>query len=122
VLEQRAKFLAGASHLGDALVELDVLARHVEDVVTRTVATVTEGEDLGDLLQLEVELGRPAQEREPFDVLGPVVAVAGAGAGRFGQQPDRFVVADGLGIDPDPLGELTDQVQNEHDIPPIFIR
>jgi hypothetical protein len=77
--------------------------------VAQGPAVVAEGDDLADLTQGEADPLGGADEPEPSErrlVIGPV---AGGGAGRWGQDADLLVVADGLGGDPCLLGQLTDR-------------
>jgi hypothetical protein len=95
--------------LGDAGVELGGTAlEQVGDVGAGCLSVVAEGDDLADLAQGEADRLGGADEPEPAQgrrVIGPV---AGGGAGRWGQDADLLVVADGLGRDAGLLGQFTD--------------
>jgi hypothetical protein len=88
------------AEFADLLVDL-VRAMHeqIEDVAARGLTVVSQGDDAADLPEGEAKrLGR-RDEGESVDHVGVVAAVAGGGALGRVEQPDVFVVAQGLGGD-----------------------
>jgi hypothetical protein len=84
-----------------------LLAQHPSDMLTRRGPRIPQRQHLPDLLQAQPQVLCSLDEHQPGLVLGSVDAVAGTRARRLGQQPDGLVVADGLGIRPDPVGQLS---------------
>src|SRR6266508_2596327 len=71
-------------------------------------AGVSDGQQVADLVEAESEALAALDEAQPVDGgFGPAAVVA-AGAGGLWQQADAFVVADGVGLDPDALGQAGD--------------
>src|SRR4029453_315405 len=95
--------------LPDARIELGgVTLQQVGDMSAGGLPVVAEGDDLADLAQGEADRLAGADEPEPPQRRRVIAAVAGGRAGRRGQEGDLLVVADGLGRDAPPLGQLTD--------------
>jgi hypothetical protein len=85
-----------------------VALEQVGDVGAGCLPALAEGDDLADLAQGEADRLGGADEPEPPQRRRVVAAVAGRRAGRWGQDADLLVVADGLGRDARLLGQLTD--------------
>jgi hypothetical protein len=80
----------------------------LQDVLARCPTFAPQGQDLPDLLQREPDRLGLTDEPQPLDVRGAVQAVPRLGAGYGWQQPDLFVVADRLRVQPQFGGELPD--------------
>jgi hypothetical protein len=75
---------------------------------TWTLAMIRQVEELPNLVDREPEGASPTDEREPLEVFGPVEAIASGAAGRRGQEPNAFVVPDGLHLGPGALRQGPD--------------
>src|SRR4051794_5249682 len=104
---QRLELVAQVPHLPDAPVQVgDLAVEDLADVAARALAPVAEGDDLLDLVEAEAEALRRLDEGEPVGVGLLVAAVPRWRAGRLREQADRLVEANGLGGDPEALGQL----------------
>jgi hypothetical protein len=85
--------------LGEAVVEEGL------GVAARALALVGDLEELADLAQSQPGPLGALDQAQAGDGGLVVQPIAGRRAGRLGQKPDAFVVADGIGAEPDPAGE-----------------
>src|SRR5579884_2315084 len=80
-----------------------------QDIRARGHAAVPERQHLLDLLQRDAQRFRVPDELKPLHILVAVLPVSRWRAARGGQDADLFVVADRLGVDAGPSGQLADQ-------------
>ncbi len=74
----------------------------------RRFVTGMDGQDPRDVIQRQAQPLRGPDEAQPFGIAVVVQPVAAGAAIGVGHQPDGLVVADGLGVDAEPVGELSD--------------
>jgi hypothetical protein len=78
-------------------------------VTARTETAIADVEKLLDLLQTQSDALSPLDEPESLDGIVPRGAVAGCGPIRWGKQSFTLVVADRVGRQANPFGELRDR-------------
>ena len=102
------ELIVGAVEGLDVPVEiLEMLIEEVEHVVAGCLPLAAEIQDRSDFGEGEAGGLGVANETEPADGFTAVVAVTVGGAIGWGQDPDVLVVTDGLGVDTDLLGKLS---------------
>jgi hypothetical protein len=77
-------------------------------VTAWTQTAIADVEKFLDLLQTQSDALSAPDEPEPFDSVVVERAIAGCGAGRRGKESCAFVVADRVGAQANPGGELGD--------------
>jgi hypothetical protein len=107
---QLGQRVAGAGELGDALLDLNhVPGDQVGDVLARGLPAVADAQDAADLRQREPSGLGLADEGQPADRSGRVVAVAARRARRGGEEPGLLVKPDRLRGQARGGAEFTDQ-------------
>ncbi len=102
------ELIAGPLKLVDVPIEIAEMAfQQLGNVVARAHSLVAHVHDGGDLGESQPRRLGVADEAQPIDGVVSVVAVAVRGADGPGKDPNVLVVADRLGRNANPLGELS---------------
>ena len=81
-------------HGGDAFVELvDVCLGNVLDLGAGPQFVAPQGQELADFFYRKAQIAAAADKAQGVHIVGGVLAVAAVGAGHFGEQPPRLVMA-----------------------------
>lgn len=86
-----------------------MVERDAIGLVTGLLGRGTHRQKLADIVNIEAQLARMADEVEAVHLIGPVTALPALSAGRLGQKADLLIEADGGHFDGGALRQLTDR-------------
>lgn len=87
--------------IGDLAVDLgQVRPRNAVDRFTRTALVVGQREQFAHRLEAESEVARPADERQPREMIAAIAAIVSGGSCRRWQQSDLLVITDRFDLGP----------------------